>query len=103
MNSAAGAHPMEKTVNPVLAGQNALVVGVANDSSIAYGCAKAFHQAGAKLALTYLNEKAKPHVAPLAAELEAEIVAPLDVSISGRRWRCCVIPAEVAAGPLFRL
>src|SRR5215212_6599958 len=84
MNSATGAHPMEKTVNPVLAGQNALVVGVANDSSIAYGCAKAFHQAGAKLALTYLNEKAKPHVAPLAAELEAEIVAPLDVSASGQ-------------------
>jgi hypothetical protein len=35
MSSAAGAHPMEKTVNPVLAGQKALVVGVANDSSIA--------------------------------------------------------------------
>lgn len=75
---------MEKTVSPVLAGQNALVVGVANESSIAYGCAKAFCQSGAKLAITYLNEKAKPHVAPLATELEAEIVAPLDVAVPGQ-------------------
>ena len=75
---------MEKAVNPVLLGQKALVVGVANDSSIAYGCAKAFRQAGATLAMTYLNEKAKPHVAPLAAELEAEIVAPLDVAVPGQ-------------------
>jgi enoyl-[acyl-carrier protein] reductase I len=75
---------MEKTVSPVLAGQKALVVGVANDSSIAYGCAKAFRQAGAELAITYLNEKAKPHVVPLATELEAEIVAPLDVSAPGQ-------------------
>jgi enoyl-[acyl-carrier protein] reductase I len=75
---------MEKAVNPVLLGQKALVVGVANDSSIAYGCAKAFRQAGATLAMTYLNEKAKPHVAPLAVELEAEIVAPLDVAVPGQ-------------------
>jgi enoyl-[acyl-carrier protein] reductase I len=75
---------MEKAVNPVLLGQKALVVGVANDSSIAYGCAKAFRQAGATLAMTYLNEKAKPHVAPLAAELEAEVVAPLDVAVPGQ-------------------
>ena len=75
---------MEKAVNPVLLGQKALVVGVANDSSIAYGCAKAFRQAGAALAMTYLNEKAKPHVAPLAVELEAEIVAPLDVAVPGQ-------------------
>lgn len=82
--STAGTHAMVQTVSPVLAGQNALVVGVANDSSIAYGCAKAFCQAGAKLAITYLNEKAKPHVAPLATELEAEIVAPLDVAVPGQ-------------------
>ncbi|UPY38449.1 enoyl-ACP reductase FabI [Sediminicoccus sp. KRV36] len=71
---------MEQPVSPVLSGMKALVVGVANDSSIAYGCAKAFHQAGASIALTYLNEKAKRHVAPVAEELGAEIFAPLDVS-----------------------
>jgi len=62
----------------------ALVVGVANESSIAYGCAKAFHEAGAELAITYLNEKARPHVAPVAEALEAEILAPLDVTIPGQ-------------------
>lgn len=56
-----------------------LVVGVANDQSIAYGCAKAFREQGADLAVTFLNEKAEPHVRPLAEELGAEIVAPLDV------------------------
>ena len=45
---------------PILKGTKALVVGVANDSSIAYGCAKAFRELGADLAITYLNEKARP-------------------------------------------
>lgn len=62
-----------------LTGHNALVVGVANDQSIAYGCAKAFRQQGANLAITYLNEKAEPHVRPLAEKLGADIIAPLDV------------------------
>lgn len=62
-----------------LTGTKALVLGVANENSIAYGCAKAFRAAGADLAITYLNEKAEPHVRPLAEELEAEVVAPLDV------------------------
>lgn len=43
-----------------------LVVGAANAQSIAWGCAEAFHADGAELALTYLNDKAKPYVAPLA-------------------------------------
>src|SRR5512132_3341530 len=68
----------------ILQGRKALVVGVANDSSIAYGCAKAFREAGADLALTYLNEKARPYVEPLAKELEAPIFMPLDVSIPGQ-------------------
>jgi enoyl-[acyl-carrier protein] reductase I len=68
------------TIPPVLAGNEALVIGVANDQSIAYGCAKAFRTAGAELALTWLNDKARPHVEPLARELEASITAPLDVS-----------------------
>lgn len=62
-----------------LTGQKALVVGVANDQSIAYGCAKAFRAQGADLAVTYLNEKAEPHVRPLAEALGAQIIAPLDV------------------------
>ena len=69
---------------PVLKGSKALVVGIANDSSIAYGCAKAFQELGADLAVTYLNEKARPHVEPLARELGASIVMPLDVSMPGQ-------------------
>ena len=67
----------------VLAGRKALVAGIANEHSIAYGCAKAFREWGADLALTYLNEKARPHVAPLAEELGARIFMPLDVSRAG--------------------
>ena len=62
-----------------LKGKRALVVGVANDQSIAWGCAKAFASAGAKLAMTYLNDKAEPHVRPLAEALGAELILPLDV------------------------
>ena len=68
---------------PVLKGKKALVVGVANDSSIAYGCARAFSELGADLALSYLNEKARPHVEPLARDLGARIFMPLDVSVPG--------------------
>jgi enoyl-[acyl-carrier protein] reductase I len=64
----------------ILAGKKILVTGIANDQSIAYGCAKAFRDFGADLAVTYLNAKARPHVEPLARELDAEIVAPLDVT-----------------------
>lgn len=69
---------------PILQGCKALVVGVANDSSIAYGCARAFHEAGAELALTYLNDKARPHVEPIAQELGAALFMPLDVSVPGQ-------------------
>ena len=75
---------MNDTIRPVLAGTKALIVGVANDQSIAYGCAKAFRTAGAEVAITWLNEKARPHVEPLAKELEASITAPLDVSVPGQ-------------------
>jgi enoyl-[acyl-carrier protein] reductase I len=63
----------------VLRGKKALVVGIANEHSIAYGCAKAFREWGADLAITYLNEKARPYVEPLAKELQTEIFMPLDV------------------------
>jgi len=69
---------------PVLSGTKALVVGVANDQSIAYGCAKAFRELGAELAITYLNEKSKKFVEPLAQELEAPIFSLLDVSQPGQ-------------------
>lgn len=75
---------MQQVVNPVLHGMKALVVGVANEHSIAYGCAKAFREAGADLAITYLNEKARPHVAPVAEALGTQILAPLDVSVPGQ-------------------
>lgn len=66
-----------------MAQKRALVVGVANANSIAYGCAKALADSGHRLTLTYLNAKAEPHVRPLAEALGAEIVAPLDVSNVG--------------------
>lgn len=68
----------------ILAGRKALVVGVANDSSIAYGCAAAFRDAGADLAISWLNEKARPHVEPLATQLGAEITGALDVAMPGQ-------------------
>ena len=68
---------------PVLKGSKALVIGVANDQSIAYGCAKAFRELGADLAVTYLNEKSRKFVEPLAKEVGAQIFAPLDVARPG--------------------
>ena len=68
---------------PILAGKKALVVGIANGDSIAYGCARAFREVGADVAITYLNEKARPHVEPLARALSAPLFLPLDVSVAG--------------------
>lgn len=68
---------------PVLKGRKALVVGIANEHSIAYGCAKAFHELGADVAITYLNEKSKRFVEPVVQELAAPIFMPLDVSQPG--------------------
>lgn len=69
--------------NLMLAGKKALVLGVASDQSIAFGCAKALRAHGAEIALTYLNEKARPHVEPLARELGAGLVLPCDVTQEG--------------------
>jgi enoyl-[acyl-carrier protein] reductase I len=69
--------------HPALKNKKALVVGIANAHSIAYGCAKAFRELGAELAITFLNEKAKPYVEPLAQELEAAIFTPMDVARPG--------------------
>jgi enoyl-[acyl-carrier protein] reductase I len=75
---------MSESIRPVLEGQKVLVVGIANDQSIAYGCAKAFRLAGAELAVTWLNERARPHVEPLAREVGATLTAPLDVGVPGQ-------------------
>ena len=68
----------------VLAGQKALVIGIANEDSIAYGCAKAFRSVGADIAVSWLNEKARRFVEPLARELEASITGEVDVSVPGQ-------------------
>jgi len=67
-----------------LQGKKGLVVGVANEQSIAWGCARAFRAAGAELALTWLNDKARPHVEPLARQLPAALSLPLDVEQPGQ-------------------
>ena len=72
---------------PLLEGKRGLVIGIANEQSIAWGCAKAFRALGAELAVTYLNEKAKKHVQPLAEMLEAPLFMPLDVTVDGQMER----------------
>jgi enoyl-[acyl-carrier protein] reductase I len=67
----------------VLQGQRVFVLGIANEHSIAYGCARVFRQLGAELAVTYLNEKARRFVEPLASDLGATIIAPCDVAKEG--------------------
>jgi enoyl-[acyl-carrier protein] reductase I len=74
---------MSEAIRPILTGHKSLIVGIANDDSIAYGCAKAFREAGAELAVTWLNDKARPHVEPLADELGAAIKSPLNVETPG--------------------
>jgi enoyl-[acyl-carrier protein] reductase I len=74
---------MAKLFGEVFAGKKGLVTGIANEQSIAYGCAKAFRRLGAEVAITYLNDKARPYVEPLARELGAPIFMPLDVRVEG--------------------
>ena len=73
-------------MNPLvdLRGKRGLVIGVANEHSIATGCADAFAQCGARLAVTYVNEKARSWVAPVAEKLGAEWSAPCDVREPGQ-------------------
>jgi len=68
---------------PPLKGRKALIVGIANDHSIAYGCARAFRELGAELAITYVNKKTRTYVEPLARALKARIFMPLDVAKPG--------------------
>lgn len=62
---------------PARLGRKARVIGVGNDSSIAHGCARAFHELGAERAVTHVNDKARPHVEALVQALRAPLVAPL--------------------------
>ena len=68
----------------LLEGKRGLIVGIANEYSIAWGCAKAFRALGAEVAVTYVNDKAKKYVEPLARALEAPIFMPLDVNKPGQ-------------------
>jgi enoyl-[acyl-carrier protein] reductase I len=76
--------PSLQLVSTLLSGRKGLVVGIANDNSIAWGCARVFRELGAEVAVTWLNEKARPHVEPLARALEAPIAMPLDVERPGQ-------------------
>ena len=69
--------------NTMLAGKKALILGVANGDSIAAGCARALHAAGAEIALTYLGEKARQHVAAVGDPLDAVLLGPCDVRVPG--------------------
>lgn len=74
----------DSRIGDMLKGKRGLVVGVANGDSIAFGCAAKLRAFGAEIALTYLNDKACPHVAPLAEALDARLLMPLDVSQPGQ-------------------
>jgi enoyl-[acyl-carrier protein] reductase I len=86
--SASGANKEPSMIPPVraklLEDKRGLIVGIASENSIAWGCAKAFRAFGAEVAVTYLNDKAKKYVEPLARELDSPIVMPLDVNAPGQ-------------------
>ncbi len=71
-------------IGDMLRGKRGLVVGIANEDSIAYGCAAKLKAFGADLAITYLNEKSEQYVRPLADQLQASLVLPLDVQQPGQ-------------------
>jgi enoyl-[acyl-carrier protein] reductase I len=68
----------------LLEGKKGLVVGIANERSIGWGCAKAFRALGAELAITYVNDRTRRYVEPLAREAAASILMPLNVQTPGQ-------------------
>lgn len=64
--------------------RKALVVGIANEHSLAWAAAEHFRNAGAELGVTYLNDKAKPYVEPLARQVGAQIFLPCNVAVAGQ-------------------
>src|SRR6202453_3463682 len=79
-----GTSVMKPSISPSLQGKRGLVVGIANDASIAAGCARAFVAAGAELAATYLNDKARPYVSAVTDPLGCKLLLPCDVRIPGQ-------------------
>jgi enoyl-[acyl-carrier protein] reductase I len=71
-------------IGDMLKGRRGLVVGIANENSIAFGCAAKLRAFGADVAVTYLNERAEKHVRPLAETIDARLVLPLDVEVPGQ-------------------
>ena len=67
-----------------LSGKKGLIIGIANEHSLAYGCARHFRAAGAEPAITYINAKTEPYVRPLARGLQSEIFMPCDVTAPGQ-------------------
>ncbi len=67
-----------------LNGRKGLIFGIANEHSLAYAAARRLRGAGCDLAITYLNDKARPFVEPLARDLGAPIFLPCDVAVAGQ-------------------
>lgn len=78
--------PIEKITSVALEGKKAVIFGIANDQSIAFGCARAMRKMGAEIAITYLNEKTKPYTESLARALDVppELYLPCDVRVEGQ-------------------
>ncbi|MEQ9560859.1 MAG: enoyl-ACP reductase FabI [Rhodospirillales bacterium] len=68
------------SASPLMSGKKGLVMGVANDRSIAWGIAKAAHDQGAELAFTYQGDALLKRVAPLADSVGSDLVLPCDVT-----------------------
>src|SRR6202789_428979 len=75
---------MKPSSTASLQGKRALVVAIANEASIAAGCARAFVAEGADLAATYLNDKARPHVSAVTDLLGCKLLLPCDVRVPGQ-------------------
>ena len=67
-----------------LIGKKVLIIGIAKEHSLSYGCARHFRAAGAELAITYINAKTEPYVRPLAQALQTEAFMPCDVTAPGQ-------------------
>lgn len=78
--------PISKITSIALAGKKAVIFGIANDQSIAFGCARAMRKMGAEIAITHLNEKTKPYTESLARALDVppELYLPCDVRVEGQ-------------------
>lgn len=87
----------------MLQGKRGLILGIANTQSIAAGCARAFAKAGAQLAVTYQNERARPHVSPVVEDIDADLFLPLDLTVAGELERVFEVIAEHWGGLDFLL